>query len=43
MKKIVFIEKEENASYDPVSTFIQNKKSNSAMKAPTNISKKTDF
>ena len=40
MKKIVFVEKEDNTSYDPVSTFIANRKSNSAMKPPPPSTKK---
>ena len=34
MKKIVFVEKDDHTSYDPVSTFFANKKSNSVVKPP---------
>lgn len=39
MKKIVFVEKDEGSTYDPVSTFFANKKAQSATKSNfTNLS-----
>ena len=41
MKKIVFVEKDDNSSYDPVSTFINNRKSNSVVRPPASTAIKT--
>jgi len=41
MKKIVFVEKEDNSSYDPVSAFVANRKGNSTMKGSSSTIKKT--
>ncbi len=41
MKKITFVEKDDDTSYDPVSTFFSKKKTPSLAKPPNNVSRQT--
>jgi hypothetical protein len=43
MKKITFVERDDDSSYDPVNTFFNKKKPSSVAKPPQNTSKQNSL